>query len=245
MESLQLQEKPRTKTLPRESVAVSPLTLPEAVQPIEIAWGYALSLVGIHLLSLLALFPYYFSWTGVALAAVGQAYGMLGITLCYHRLLTHRGFSCPKWLEHGLAIIGVCCLQDTPARWVAVHRLHHQHSDRRPDPHSPLVDFFWSHMGWLLVRHREHSNVMFFEQYSRDVLRDPFYFASFDATSGWRAAVRSEIREPPEPPMMTAGARSSARSNPASRSACISDSDSPVKQMSDAPVFGRSHTSTC
>jgi fatty-acid desaturase len=176
MESLQLQEKPRTKTLPRESVAVSPLTLPEAVQPIEIAWGYALSLVGIHLLSLLALFPYYFSWTGVTLAAVGQAYGMLGITLCYHRLLTHRGFSCPKWLEHGLAIIGVCCLQDTPARWVAVHRLHHQHSDRRPDPHSPLVDFFWSHMGWLLVRHREHSNVMFFEQYSRDVLRDPFYF---------------------------------------------------------------------
>src|SRR5438309_8688575 len=70
---------------------------------------------------------------------------------------------------------GVCCLQDTPARWVAVHRLHHQHSDREPDPHSPLVNFFWAHVGWVLVWHREHSRVIFFEQYARDILRDPFY----------------------------------------------------------------------
>jgi stearoyl-CoA desaturase (delta-9 desaturase) len=81
----------------------------------------------------------------------------------------------PKWLEHFFAILGVCCLQDSPARWVAVHRLHHRHSDTQPDPHSPLVSFFWSHMGWVMVHHREHSRFKFFEQYARDVLRDPFY----------------------------------------------------------------------
>ena len=134
------------------------------------------SVVGLHLLSLLVLVPWYFSWSGVVLTLLGlPLYGTLGINLCFHRLLTHRGFTCPKWLEHGLALLGVCCLQDTPARWVAIHRLHHQHSDRQPDPHSPLVNFFWAHMGWVLIRNREHARLPFFEQYARDVLRDPFY----------------------------------------------------------------------
>jgi stearoyl-CoA desaturase (delta-9 desaturase) len=66
-------------------------------------------------------------------------------------------------------------LQDTPARWVAIHRMHHKHSDERPDPHTPLVNFFWAHVGWVLVEHREHSNLLLFEQYARDILRDPFY----------------------------------------------------------------------
>ncbi len=167
-------------TLPRvlDHDAVSTaagLELPEAVQPVMVEWGYTFAMLSIHALSLLVLLPYYFSWTGVALAIVGQLYGLFGITLCYHRLLTHRGFTCSKSLEHFLALIGVCCLQDTPARWVAVHRMHHQHSDRRPDPHSPLVSFLWAHIGWVLVRHRVHSNVMLFEQYARDILRDPFY----------------------------------------------------------------------
>jgi fatty-acid desaturase len=152
------------------------LSLPETVRPLQVEWGYTASVVGLHLLSLLVLVPWYFSWAGVVLAILGPPlYGTLGINLCYHRLLTHRGLTCPKWLEHSLAILGVCCLQDTPARWVAIHRLHHQHSDRQSDPHSPLVNFLWAHVGWVLVRNREHSRLPFFEQYARDVLRDPFY----------------------------------------------------------------------
>ena len=49
----------------------------------------------------------------------------LGINLGYHRLLTHRGFACPRWLEHGLALLGACCWQGSPMSWVAVHRMHH------------------------------------------------------------------------------------------------------------------------
>src|ERR1700730_12292987 len=63
--------------------------------------------------------------------------------------------------------------------------------------------------------------------------------ASLSTTSGCLAAVRSETLAPPEPPTMTAGAMSSVLSSPANLSACISDSDAPVKQMSEAPVSVR------
>jgi len=96
------------------------------------------------------------------------------MTLCYHRLLTHRGFGCPRWLERSFTLLGVCCLQDTPARWVAIHRYHHQHSDEQADPHSPLVAFLWSHMGWLYVENTALRG-LFSERYARDLLRDRFY----------------------------------------------------------------------
>jgi stearoyl-CoA desaturase (delta-9 desaturase) len=164
--------------LPGEIIAArgERLPLPAATQPVRIAWGYAFSIATLHLLALFACLPWLFSWTGVVLAVAGTPlFGLLGITLCYHRLLTHQGLKCPKWLERTLATFGVCCLQDAPARWVAIHRMHHKHSDESEDPHSPLVTFWWSHVGWLLIEHREHSNVLFFEKYARDVLRDPYY----------------------------------------------------------------------
>ena len=103
-------------------------------------------------------------------------FGTLGINLCYHRLLAHRGFSLLRtgWSIR-FAILGVCCLQDTPARWVAVHRRHHQHADEQDDPHSPLVNFFWGHMGWVLVENRDLRRLRIFERYARDVLQDRFY----------------------------------------------------------------------
>ena len=144
----------------------------------SINWPYAISFAVIHGLALLAFFPYFFSWTGVVLALLGcYLFGTLGINLCFHRLLTHQGFVTPKWLERSLATIGVCCLQDTAAGWVATHRLHHQYSDERPDPHSPLVNFFWGHMGWLLVENSQINTVNHYEKYARDVLRDPYYMA--------------------------------------------------------------------
>lgn len=154
------------------------LEMPETAQPVRYDWGYITNISIIHALSLFAFVPWLFSWTGLVLCLAGLPfYGILGITLGYHRLLTHQGLIVPKWLERTFALLGVCCLQDTPARWVAIHRLHHRHSDRQPDPHSPLVNFFWSHMGWVLVQNREHSRISFFEKYARDILRDPLYFA--------------------------------------------------------------------
>jgi fatty-acid desaturase len=128
-----------------------------------------------HLVALLALLPWLFSWSGVLLTALGlYVFGSLGINLYYHRLLTHRGLGCPRSVERILAILGVCCVQDTPARWVAIHRRHHEHADRQPDPHSPLVSFFWAHIGWMLVENPDLGRLRIYERYAKDVLRDPF-----------------------------------------------------------------------
>jgi fatty-acid desaturase len=142
----------------------------------RIDWTYASGIAFYHAIALLACLPWLFSSTGLALALLGlYVFGTLGINLCYHRLLAHRGFAVPRWLEHTFAILGVCCLQDTPARWIAVHRRHHQHADEQPDPHSPLVNFFWGHMGWLLVENQELRRRHVYERYARDILKDCFY----------------------------------------------------------------------
>jgi stearoyl-CoA desaturase (delta-9 desaturase) len=152
------------------------LPLPAAVDRGRIVWSYAITVGVYHLLALLALLPWFFSWTGVVLAIGGiYVFGGLGINLCYHRLLTHRGLVCPKWLEHGFAILGVCSMQDTPARWVAVHRRHHEHSDRQDDPHSPLAGFLWGHVGWMLIENRDLVRLGIYDRYAKDILRDPFY----------------------------------------------------------------------
>jgi stearoyl-CoA desaturase (delta-9 desaturase) len=152
------------------------LSAPAATQPRRIAWIDATGLAAIHLLALLAFVPWFFSWTGVVMALLGvQVFGGLGINLCFHRLLAHRGLACPKWLEHTFAILGVCCCQDTPARWVATHRRHHEHADEQSDPHSPLVNFLWGHMGWLVIRNRDLTRLGVSQRYAKDILRDPFY----------------------------------------------------------------------
>jgi fatty-acid desaturase len=152
------------------------LALPAAVDKRRILWPYAATVGLYHFVALLAVLPWLFSATGVVLAFAGiYVFGGLGINLGYHRLLTHRSLACPKWLEHTLAILGVCSMQDAPARWVAVHRRHHEHADRQEDPHSPLVNFFWGHVGWMLVENRDLTRLGIYERYAKDILRDPFY----------------------------------------------------------------------
>jgi fatty-acid desaturase len=161
-----------------EESARAGLALPAGVRPLRIDWLRAGPVVFYHLFAMLALLPWLFSWTGAAIAFLGlYVFGTLGINTCYHRLLTHRGFVCPIWLEHGLATLGVCCMQGTPARWVAIHRRHHHHPDESGDPHSPAVNFFWGHMGWLFLANRELNPIGIFDRYARDILRDPFYAA--------------------------------------------------------------------
>jgi fatty-acid desaturase len=141
-----------------------------------IAWPYASGIVLYHLLALLAVMPWFFTWGGVTLALAGLfVFGTLGINLGYHRLLTHRGLVCPKWLERTFVVLGVCCVQDTPARWVSVHRLHHQHSDQPNDPHSPLASFVWGHISWLMVEASELAKLRIYERYAKDILADRFY----------------------------------------------------------------------
>ena len=142
----------------------------------RVVWTYAAPLTMVHALALLVLWPWLFTWSGVVLLVAGiYFYGGIGIDLCYHRLLTHRSFSTPLWLERMMVIVAVCCLEDTPGSWVATHRLHHNESDKREDPHSPLVSFFWGHLNWLFFENRSVRNGSAYDRFARDILRDPFY----------------------------------------------------------------------
>lgn len=137
---------------------------------------YAVPIITLHVLALLAFVPWLFSWTGLVVMLVGvHLYGCIGINLCYHRLLAHRSLRVPKWLEHALVVFAQCSMQDTPVKWVTNHRMHHLHSDEQPDPHSPMVSFFWSHFDWLMKYNSATRNIGNYQKYARDLLVDPFY----------------------------------------------------------------------
>ncbi len=158
----------------------------DRASPLRVHTRIFLGLVGYHLLALLACIPWLFSWTGVGLAVGGMyVFGMLGINIGFHRLLTHRSFACPRWLERFFTYLGVCCWEYTPMYWASIHRKHHQFSDGKEDPHSPRVNFFWSHMGWFMVINPEIWNISLYEKYARDLLKDDF-LKSFERPRVWQ-----------------------------------------------------------
>ncbi len=141
-----------------------------------INWRNAGFFLVLHLVAILAFIPWFFSWTGVFVFVIGTyVFSILGINIGYHRLLTHRGLSCPKWLERTLAILGCCCGQDSPAYWAAMHRRHHQYADEERDPHSPLRGFFWGHVGWLIFKSTDLQRHPLMDRYAKDLKRDPFH----------------------------------------------------------------------
>lgn len=132
-------------------------------------WVVISAIGALHVLALAA--PLTFSWSGLAVMLVlAWMGGGLGITLCYHRLLTHRSFKTPKWLEYVLTIIGTCNWQGGPIMWVGTHRLHHAESDQPGDPHTPRHGAIWSHVVWTLFDHVPGFQP---RAAAKDLLRDP------------------------------------------------------------------------
>jgi fatty-acid desaturase len=143
----------------------------------RVNWAYAGTFLVLHLLTLFVFSPWFFSWVGVACFWAGVVlFGQFAIPIGYHRLLTHRSFRTPKWFERTLVVLAMCSGQETPARWVAWHRRHHQHSDHDEDPHTPLVSFIWSHINWLVYEKNDQGqSFRVYDKYARDILSDPFY----------------------------------------------------------------------
>lgn len=112
-------------------------------------WVNAALLVCLHTAALIGLWypPRLVDW---ALFLSLYLLTCLGIGVGYHRLLTHRGFACYRWMRRMLTWMGATALQSGPARWVAIHRRHHQTADHEGDPHSPLMGFFHAHAGWIM-----------------------------------------------------------------------------------------------
>src|SRR4051812_46654961 len=89
-------------------------------------------IVVLHLLTLAAIPMFSWDALGVALLLLFTI-SPIGVTLTYHRLLSHRAFRVPRWLEYSLATFGALSAQGPVMLWVAEHRLHHQYSDQDQD----------------------------------------------------------------------------------------------------------------
>ena len=141
-------------------------------------WITGTALLAIHLGALLVLFPAFFSWSAVIVAIVlANITGGFGITLNYHRALTHRALRMVRPLEYATAICGALAFQGDPIDWVATHRLHHAFSDKPGDPHSVRRGLWWAHVEWLFRRNSYMPTDEQRERYTPDLWNDPFYQA--------------------------------------------------------------------
>jgi fatty-acid desaturase len=133
-----------------------------------------LFMIFFHSVALVGLFNFSWAAFGVAVLMWWVA-GSLGIGMGYHRLLTHRGFKTPKWVEYFLTLCGSLAMEGGPIAWVATHRIHHMYTEREGDPHSPRDGFWWSHMGWILNGHSLHREIEITARHAADLSRDPFH----------------------------------------------------------------------
>jgi fatty-acid desaturase len=137
-------------------------------------WTTTGIIAAFHVGALAAFF--FFSWHRLAVMVVLYVLAInVGIGMCYHRLLTHRGYQVPKWLEYVMALCATLSLEGGPIFWVATHRVHHQLSDHEGDPHSPREGGWWAHTGWLLVGNALHAQTAVLSRYVPDLSRDRFH----------------------------------------------------------------------
>jgi stearoyl-CoA desaturase (delta-9 desaturase) len=110
---------------------------------------------------------------------------MLGVTIGYHRLLSHRAMSCPKIVEHFWVLAGYLAFEGSPIWWATIHRAHHRYVDTPLDPHSPKYGISNAHSGWIkLGDYASHANP---KVLSKDLLKDRLYLF-LEQDGDWRKA---------------------------------------------------------
>jgi stearoyl-CoA desaturase (delta-9 desaturase) len=119
-------------------------------------------------------------WSDLVVFAIVYTITTLGITVGFHRMLTHRAFETSPLLRGAIAAAGSAAIEGPVVSWVADHRKHHAFSDQEGDPHSPHVDhgnglrgalngLFHAHVGWLF----KHDQRALKTRYAKDLLDDP------------------------------------------------------------------------
>jgi fatty-acid desaturase len=159
----------------------SPAVRPDEAGTVElfvkrhgINWTSAIAFTVFHLGAVAALF--FFTWPAVLTALVLYWISLsFGIGMGYHRLLTHRAYKTPKWIEYSFAVCGTLALEGGPIFWVAAHRAHHQFADKYGDPHTPRDGKWWAHIIWMLVGDASHHDVETCSRYAPDLVKDRFH----------------------------------------------------------------------
>jgi stearoyl-CoA desaturase (Delta-9 desaturase) len=168
-----------SQAAPTRSIVTRPVKMPvvdrfasaviTAVPPIMVVIGMYFGWMGNVL-----------NWQDLLILAASYVVVGTGITVGFHRLLTHRSFKCNRWLRAGFAALGSAAAEGPVIDWVATHRKHHQYSDEQGDPHSPhvghgggwrgeLMGLLHAHIGWVF----SDMEVADERRYAKDLLDDP------------------------------------------------------------------------
>jgi stearoyl-CoA desaturase (delta-9 desaturase) len=139
--------------------------------------GVVLPFAG-FVVAIVLLWNTFVDWSSLAVMALMYVLTVMGVTLGFHRLLTHRSFQTYKAVQYVVAAFGSMAVQGPVMSWVADHRKHHAHTDRDGDPHSPhghgsgfkgaVVGLWYAHMGWLFDRSGQAEHA----RYARDLYDD-------------------------------------------------------------------------
>ncbi|XP_047542181.1 acyl-CoA Delta(11) desaturase-like [Vanessa atalanta] len=118
---------------------------------VTFGYGHLTALYGIYLACTVA------TWSTLIFHFTIFVIASIGVTAGAHRLWTHRAYKAKMPLQILLMVMNTFAFQNTVIDWVRDHRMHHRYSDTDADPHNATRGFFYSHIGWLLVR--KHAEV--------------------------------------------------------------------------------------
>jgi stearoyl-CoA desaturase (Delta-9 desaturase) len=159
----------------------------EPLDPARAGWGQKAIMLALTLIpfvgflaAIVLLWNFAVGWTDLILLGTLYVLCGLGITVGFHRMLTHRAFEAVAPLKVLLLALGSMAVQGTAITWAVDHRQHHAHSDKEGDPHSPhhgfaggiggqLKGLLHAHMGWMFV----HPPAEQRDRLGRDLIDDP------------------------------------------------------------------------
>lgn len=93
-----------------------------------------------------------YTWLDWTMCLILYVVSALGITVGYHRLVSHRSFECPDWVKGALLVAGGWALENSALKWGADHARHHARVDEEEDPYDATKGFWYSHCGWVLLK---------------------------------------------------------------------------------------------
>lgn len=167
----------RTGVVDRERAGVAPLIGGRTVVAVVALWVFVLVPFAALAAAVPVAWGWGLSWTDVAIAAAAYVLTGLGVTVGFHRYLTHGAFKARRWMRIGLAVAGSLAVQGSVIQWVADHRRHHAFADRDGDPHSPwryghsvrglAKGLVFAHVGWMFGRDLTNR-----ERFANDLLND-------------------------------------------------------------------------
>jgi stearoyl-CoA desaturase (delta-9 desaturase) len=130
-------------------------------------FGTVVPFLALHLAAI-GVFLVPFRWQYLVLLALTYVVRMFGVTAGYHRYFSHRSYKLNRFFQFLLAALAQSSGQKSVLWWAAHHRVHHMHSDKDPDIHSPgLRGFWWAHVGWVISNDHDEYNPRLIQDFGK------------------------------------------------------------------------------